>query len=150
MRDRILQSVKDAMKSGNKPRLATLRLVTAAIKDRDLALPAGSVPDTVGESEILSLLQKMVKQRRESITLYKDANRQDLVDQEAFEIAIIEEFLPRQMSDGDLRKAITGVIGELGLSGLKDMGKAMGALKERFTGQMDFAKANGVVKELLK
>ncbi|MBA4173903.1 MAG: glutamyl-tRNA amidotransferase, partial [Hyphomicrobium sp.] len=103
MRDRILQSVKDAMKSGDKPRLATLRLVTAAIKDRDLALPAGSNPDKVGESEILSLLQKMVKQRRESITIYTDANRQDLADKEIAEIAIIEEFLPRQMSDDDVR-----------------------------------------------
>ncbi len=150
MRDRILQSVKDAMKSGDKPRLATLRLVTAAIKDRDLALPAGSNPDKVGESEILSLLQKMVKQRRESITIYTDANRQDLADKEIAEIAIIEEFLPRQMSDDDVRTAIASLISELGLSGLKDMGKVMGALKERFTGQMDFAKANGVVKELLK
>lgn len=150
MRDRILQSVKDAMKSGDKPRLATLRLVTAAIKDRDLALPAGSNPDKVGESEILSLLQKMVKQRRESITIYTDASRQDLADKEIAEIAIIEEFLPRQMSDDDVRTAIASLISELGLSGLKDMGKVMGALKERFTGQMDFAKANGVVKELLK
>lgn len=150
MRDRILQSVKDAMKSGDKSRLATLRLVTAAIKDRDLALPAGSDPDKVGESEILALLQKMVKQRRESIAIFTEANRQDLADKEIAEIAVIEEFLPRQMTDDDARTAIAGVISELGLAGVKDMGKAMTALKERFTGQMDFAKANGMVKDLLK
>ncbi len=155
MRDRINQSVKDAMKSGDKRRLATLRLVTAAIKDRDLAAPVdgqglATGRDKITDDEILTLLQKMIKQRRESITLFAGAGRTDLVEQEEAEIAVISEYLPAQMTDAEMRAAVAGVMKELACCGLKDMGKVMSVLKERFAGRMDFAKANGAVKELLK
>lgn len=155
MRDRINQSVKDAMKSGDKRRLATLRLVTAAIKDRDLAAPVdekglATGRDKITDSDILALLQKMIKQRRESIGTFAAAGRTDLVEQEEAEIAVIGEFLPSQMSEEEMRAAVAGVMAELACCGLKDMGKVMAVLKERFTGRMDFAKANAAVKDLLK
>lgn len=155
MRERITQSVKDAMKSGDKRRLGTLRLVTAAIKDRDLAAgidekgqPTGR--DRIAEPEILAILQKMIKQRRESIATYADANRQDLVEQEQFEIGVIEGFLPKQMTEAQMRDAVAAAISETGCSSARDMGKVMAVLKERFTGQMDFGKASAAIKELLK
>ncbi len=155
MRDRINQSVKDAMKSGDKRRLATLRLVTAAIKDRDLAAPVDNQGlatgrEKIGDEEILTLLQKMIKQRRESIATFGSAGRMDLVEQEEAEIAVISEYLPAQMTDAEMKAAVAGVMKEMSCCGLKDMGKVMSVLKERFTGRMDFAKANGAVKELLK
>jgi len=155
MRERINQSVKDAMKSGDKRRLATLRLITAAIKDRDLAAPVdeqglATGRDKIGDAEILALLQKMIKQRRESIATFAEANRTDLVEQEQAEIAVIEDFLPSQMTEGEIRTAVAGVMKELACRGLKDMGKVMCVLKERYAGRMDFAKANAAVKDLLK
>lgn len=155
MRERINQSVKDAMRSGDKRRLATLRLVTAAIKDRDLAAPSdekglATGRESISDDEILALMQKMIKQRRESITTFAAAGRTDLVEQEESEIAVISEFLPAQMTDEEMRTAVGGVMKELGCAGLKDMGKVMSVLKERFTGRMDFAKANAAMKELLK
>lgn len=154
MRERINQSVKDAMKSGDKRRLATLRLVTAAIKDRDLAAPVdesghATGRDSISDTDILALLQKMIKQRRESIATFAAAGRTDLVEQEEAEIAVIAEFLPSQMTDQEMRAAVAGVMKELGCAGLKDMGKVMAVLKERYTGRMDFAKANAAVKALL-
>jgi uncharacterized protein YqeY len=149
MRARINQAVKDAMKAGDKPRLSTLRLITAAIKDRELGI-GGSPPTEVGDAEVTVILQKMVKQRRESIATYEKAGRQDLADQEKFEIAILEEYLPKQMDETAARNAIAALIAEVGAAGPKDMGKVMGSLKERFAGQMDFGKASGIVKELLK
>lgn len=155
MRERINQSVKDAMKSGDKRRLATLRLVTAAIKDRDLAAPVDSQGlatgrDKITDDEILTLLQKMIKQRRESIATFGAAGRTDLVEQEEAEIAVISDYLPAQMTDAEMRAAVAGVMKEMACCGLKDMGKVMSVLKERYTGRMDFAKANAAVKELLK
>jgi hypothetical protein len=155
MRERIAQSIKDAMKSGDKRRLATLRLVMASIKDRDLAAPLdekglATGRDSIGDPEILALLQKMIKQRRESIATFAAAGRSDLVEQEEAEIAVIGEFLPQQMTDEEMRAAVSGVMKELACCGLKDMGKVMAVLKERYTGRMDFAKANGAVKDLLK
>lgn len=151
MRDRIATAMKDAMKSGDKRRLATLRLVTAAIKDRDLGIGGGPVPESgkISEEEVLQLLTKMVKQRRESIETYRSAGRQDLVDQEAAEITVIEEFLPRQMDEAAMRAAITTIMGELSCERLKDMGRVMAALKARYPGQMDFGKASGLVKQML-
>lgn len=148
MRERINQAVKDAMRSGDKARLSTLRLVTAAIKDRELGI--GGAPTEVGEAEVVTILQKMVKQRRESIATYEKAGRQDLADKEKAEIAVIEEYLPKQMDEAAAKAAIATLIQELGAAGAKDMGKVMGALKQRYAGQMDFGKASGVVKELLK
>ena len=137
------------MKSGEKARLSTLRLITAAIKDRELGI-GGGAPTEVGDAEIVAILQKMVKQRRESIATYEKAGRQDLADQEKAEIAVIEEYLPKQMGEAEAKAAVAALIAELGAAGPKDMGKVMGALKERFAGTMDFGKASGVVKELLK
>jgi uncharacterized protein len=148
MRTRITDAVKTAMKSGEKSRLATLRLVTAAIKDRDLAQPAGAEP--VGDAEIVAVLQKMLKQRRESIDIYRKNDRPGLAAQEEAEVAVIEEFLPKQMDETETRAAVAATIAEIGASGLKDMGKAMAALKERYAGTMDFGKASAIVKDVLK
>ncbi len=149
MRQRINDAVKTAMKSGEKARLSTLRLITAAIKDRELGI-GGAAPTEVGDAEVVVILQKMVKQRRESIATYEKAGRQDLADQEKAEIAVIEEYLPKQMGEAETKAAVAALIKELGAAGPKDMGRVMGALKERFAGTMDFGKASGVVKELLK
>jgi uncharacterized protein YqeY len=148
MRARITQDVKDAMKAGEKTRLTTLRLITAAIKDKELGV--GGPATEVGDSEVVAILQKMVKQRRESIATYEKAGRTDLVDQEAAEIAILEGYLPKQMDEAGVKAAVAALVAELGASGPKDMGRVMGALKERYAGQMDFGKASGVLKELLK
>jgi uncharacterized protein YqeY len=155
MRDRLSQAIKVAMKTGNKRRLGTLRLVMAAIKDRDIAaqMEGGGqteARDQITDAEILALLQKMIKQRRESIATYQQGGRQDLVAQEAEEIAVIEEFLPQQMGETETRDAVAKVVAQLGCTGLKDMGRAMAALKARYAGQMDFAKASALVKDLLK
>ncbi|MCL4188571.1 MAG: GatB/YqeY domain-containing protein [Rhodobacteraceae bacterium] len=155
MRDEISQAIKDAMKSGDKRRLATLRLVSAAIKDRDIAaqLDGAAQPsgrDRISDAELLQLLQKMVKQRREAAETYRQGGRPELADQELQEIVVIEEFLPRQMDEAETRAAAGEVVRELGCAGLKDMGRVMAALKERYPGKMDFAKASGIVKELLK
>lgn len=148
MRQRITQDVKDAMKSGDKARLATLRLITAAIKDRELGV--GGAPTEVGDAEVVAILQKMVKQRRESIATYEKAGRTDLADQEKSEIAVLEGYLPQQMDEAGVKAAVAALIAELGAAGAKDMGRVMGTLKERYAGQMDFGKASGIVKELLK
>lgn len=152
MRDRISQAMKDAMKSGDKRRLATVRLIMAAIKDRDLGIgTGGAAPESgrIGDDEIAQLLTKMVKQRRESITTYTNANRQDLADQEAGEIEVIEEFLPRQMSEAEIRDAIRQVMSELSCERLKDIGRVMAGLKAKYAGRMDFGKASGLVKAML-
>lgn len=155
MRERIQQAMKDAMKSGEKRRLSTLRLVTAAIKDRDIAARVdekghATGRDRVDDNDILALLQKMIKQRRESAEIYRQGGREELAEQENQEIAIIEEFLPRQMSEDEMRAACNAVVGSLGAAGLKDMGRVMAALKEKHTGHMDFGKASAMIKELLK
>lgn len=155
MRARLNEDIKTAMKSGEKRRLATLRLITAAIKDRDLTAhldeqgePTGR--DKISDQDILALLQKMIKQRRESIETYRKGGRDDLADQEVEEIAVIEGYLPRQMSEDEMRLAVTSAVSELNAKGLKDMGRVMAALKERFTGTMDFGKASAFLKEALK
>jgi uncharacterized protein YqeY len=152
MRDRINEAVKAAMKSGDKARLGTLRLMTSALKDRELGIgqgaPAGG--GQLGEPEIVAVLQKMVKQRRDSIEQYKSGGRPELAEKEAAEIAVIEEFLPKMMDEAASKAAIAGLIKEVGAAGPKDMGKVMGALKQKYAGQMDFGKASGWVKELLK
>jgi uncharacterized protein YqeY len=149
MRARINQDVKDAMKSGDKPRLGTLRMITAAIKDREIGV-GGQAPVEVGDAEIIAILQKMVKQRRESIATYENAGRQDLADQEKAEIVVLDAYLPKQMDEAATKAAVAALVAELGAAGPKDMGRVMGAMKERFAGQMDFGRASGVLKELLK
>lgn len=154
MRDQILSATKDAMKAGDKRRLTTLRLISAAIKDRDIAARVdekgvATGNDAIADDEILQLLQKMVKQRRESVVTYKEADRQDLVDQELAEIGIIEEFLPAQMSEDEIAAAVDAAIGSTGASGPKDIGRVMGHLKAKHAGQMDFGKASAAVRARL-
>ncbi|MGI9476977.1 MAG: GatB/YqeY domain-containing protein [Hyphomicrobiaceae bacterium] len=151
MREQIMDAVKTAMKSGDKRRLSTLRLIQAAIKDRDIAARVDAKGQSTGndkidDGELLQLLQKMIKQRRDSIKMYAEAGRTELAEQEQSEIEIIEEYLPKQMSEDEVAAAVGDVVKELGAAGLKDMGRTMAALKERYAGQMDFGKASGIVK----
>ena len=148
MRDEIMQAVKDAMKGGEKARLSTLRMVQAKIKDADIA--ARPARDKIADGEIVDLLARRVKQRRESITLYEQGGRQELADQEQAEIKVIEGFMPKQLGDAEIAAAISAINAETGAGNVKDMGKVMAALKEKFAGQMDFAKASAIVKGLLK
>lgn len=152
LRDQLTQAMKDAMKAGQKDRLGTVRLMLSAIKDRELGIGTGgtvpSGPPT--DADIVQVLQKMVKQRRDSIETYRQGGRPELADKEAAEIAVIEEFLPKMMDEAATRAAIMALIAEVGAAGPKDMGKVMGALKTKFAGQIDFGKASGLVKELLK
>ncbi|MGI9388326.1 MAG: GatB/YqeY domain-containing protein [Methyloligellaceae bacterium] len=148
MREDLNAALKEAMKAQDKRRIATLRLINAAIKDRDIASRSNG-KDGVTDTEILEIMAKMIKQRRESVTTYEEAGRLELAQQEQDEIAIIEGFLPKQLSDDETKSAVDEIVRELECSGLKDMGRAMGALKERYTGQMDFSKASKMVKEHL-
>jgi uncharacterized protein len=145
MRDRLMAESKAALKAQNKQRLGALRLITAALQERDIAAKA-SIPD----AEIPALLHKMIKQRRESLAIYEKAGRTEQAQQEAAEIAVIEEFLPKQMSEAEARDAIAAAVKETGAATPKDMGKVMGLLKQRHAGQMDFGKASGLVKEMLQ
>ncbi len=152
MRDKISEAMKTAMKAGQKERLGTLRLILAALKDRELGIGTGGQgqPGPINDADAVQLLQKMVKQRRDSIETYNSGGRPELAEKEAAEIAVIEEFLPKQMGEADVKAAIAALIKEVGAAGPKDMGKVMGALKQKYAGQMDFGKASGLVKELLK
>lgn len=148
MRQQFNDAMKEAMKAGDKARLSTIRLILAAIKDRDIQA-RGEGKGTATDEELLQLLQKMSKQRTDSIEQFQAANRQDLVDKETAEKAIIDSFLPQQMDAAETRAAIAATIAETGAAGMKDMGKVMTSLKAKYAGLMDFSKANGVVKELL-
>jgi uncharacterized protein len=147
MRDKLSEMLKTAMKAGDKRRVGTVRLIQAALKDRDIE--ARGAGRDVSDDDILALLQKMVKQRQDSIAIYDGAGRDDLATQEREEIAIISEFLPAALSADEIRAAITDAIAESGASGPKDMGKVIAALKGRYAGRIDFAKASGTVKEML-
>jgi uncharacterized protein YqeY len=149
LRDTLNQHLKDGLKAQDKRRVATLRLVLAALKDRDIEA-RGAGKEQLTDDEILGLLQKMVKQRQESLKIYEEAGRADLATQEREEIEIIMGFMPKQMSADEAAAAIKAVVGETGAAGLKDMGKVMAVLKERFAGKMDFGKASGLVKDALK
>jgi len=149
MRTELNEALKGAMKARDARRVSTLRLVLAAIKDRDIAARAEDRCGGILDDEILQVLAKMIRQRQESAETYDQAGRADLALQEREEIEIIEGFMPRQLSAEEIRGICKEVVGEIGASGLRDMGKCMGALKERYAGKMDFAKASSVVKELL-
>ena len=150
LREKIDTALKAAMKARDeKLRVSTLRLVNAAIKDRDIAARSEDRCDGVSDDEILAILTKMVKQREESAETYEKASRLELAEQERAEIAVIREFLPRQLSDAEVEEAVKGVIAEIGASGLKDMGKAMAALKARYAGAIDFGKAGALMKKAL-
>ncbi|MBS7535885.1 GatB/YqeY domain-containing protein [Ancylobacter sonchi] len=148
LREKINTALKESMKAGDKLRLGTLRLINAAIKDRDIEA-RGQGKDPLSDDELLGLLTKMVKQREESAKVYEEAGRVDLATQEREEIKVILSFLPTQMSEAESQAAIAEVIAEIDAHGLKDMGRTMAALKERYTGVMDFGKASGAVKALL-
>lgn len=148
IRDTIKAAQIASMKAGDKPRLAAVRLILAKLKDRDIELrTASSVPDD--DSVVVDVLQKMVKQRRESIALYQQGGRQELADVEAAELAVIEEFLPARMDDDAVKAAIAAIIAETGASGMKDMGKVVGALKAKHGTQLDMSTASGLVKAAL-
>jgi len=148
LREDINNALKDAMKSGDKRRVSTLRLVNSALKNADIEA-RGQGKAALGDDELLSLLQKMIKQRQESIELYEKGGRAELAAQEREEIQIISGYLPKQMSEAEAKTAIAGVVKDIGAAGMKDMGKVMAALKERYAGKMDFGKASPIVKALL-
>lgn len=147
MRDDVTAKMKDAMKSGDKVRVGALRLVMAALKEREIeARGAGKI---VSRADELALLTKMVKSRQESLAIYRQAGREDLAAQESAEIAVIGEFLPKQMDEAEVNAAAKAAIAATGAASLKDMGKVVAALKDGYPGQMDFAKASAIVKALL-
>jgi uncharacterized protein YqeY len=149
LREAFTERLKAAMRAKDTRTLSTVRLVLASLKERDVAARTGGNPAGIADPEILRMLQGMVKQRRESITLYRQGNRPELAQQEAEEIAIIESFLPRQMSDDEIAAAAKTAISDTGAAGPKDMGKVMAALRERHAGVIDLARAGSVVKQLL-
>ncbi|MEN3953075.1 GatB/YqeY domain-containing protein [Iodidimonas sp. SYSU 1G8] len=149
LRDQLSEALKNAMRAQEKRRTTTLRLILAAIKDRDIAGRENGSRDLVGDEEILQLLQKMVRQRRESIETFEQGGRLELAEQEREEIAIIEDFLPKQMSEAEIVAAVDAVVADLGAAGVKDMGRVMATLRERYPGTMDFGKASAAAKQRL-
>ncbi|MFK5997482.1 MAG: GatB/YqeY domain-containing protein [Rhodobacterales bacterium] len=149
MRDRLMAAMKQAMLDKEKNRLGTIRLINAAIKDRDIAARAEGNMDGVSDDDILGIMTKMVKQRVDSAATYAQAGRQELADQELSEIKVIEEFLPKQLTEDETREAVQNAIAAVGATCVRDMGKVMAALKAKYAGRMDFGKAGGAVKELL-
>ncbi len=148
LRERLTQEMKEAMKAGDKRRLSTVRMIQAALKDKDIearGLGRGQATD----EEILGLLQKMIKQRQESIAIYAQNNRPELAEAEGAEVAVIQSFLPRQLDEAETRDAIRAAIAETGAAGPKDMGRVIGALKGTYAGRLVFARASGLVKEML-
>ena len=145
LRDTIKSAQVSAMKAGEKDRLAAVRLILAKIKDRDIELRTGTAPAD-DDALVIDVLQKMVKQRRESILMFEQGGRQELADQEKAELAVIEDFLPAQMSDDEISAAIAAIKAELGAETIKDMGKVMAELKARHGTEMDMSKASGLVK----
>lgn len=148
-RDKINAAMKDAMKNKEMARLATVRLIIAAMKDKDINSRTDGRNDGIDESGVLSLLQSMIKQRKESAGIYRENNRPELADKEEAEIAVIESFLPQQLSDEEVAKVVEGVIAATGASGIKDMGKVMAELKAQYAGQLDMGKAGAVIKQKL-
>jgi hypothetical protein len=148
LREQINESLKEAMKARDQRRVSTLRLVNSALKDRDIAARGEGKP-ALGDEDILGLLQKLTKQRQESLDIYEKAGRADLATQEREEIAIIASFMPQPMSEAEVQTAIAAAIADTGAAGMKDMGKVMATLRERHAGKLDVAKASGMVKALL-
>lgn len=149
LREQFNEQMKEAMKAKDTRRLSTLRMILAGLKDKDIANRTETSREGISDDEILSFLSKMIKQREDSMTAFVVGNRPELADAERAEIEIIREFMPRQMSEEDAKAAIAEIVKETGATSMKDMGKIMAALKERYAGQMDFGKASGMVKDLL-
>lgn len=149
LRERLNEELKLAMKAKDQRAISTLRLILAALKDRDIAARGRGNTEGIGEDEIHEMMQKMVRQRRESIEAYAKGNRPDLVQQEEQEIAIIQRFLPQPLDETATSAAVDETIAGLGAAGLKDMGRVMAALKQRYAGRMDFARAGALVRQRL-
>jgi uncharacterized protein len=149
LRDRLNDALKDAMKAKNPRKVSTIRLILAAVKDRDIAARTGESREGVPDDEILQILSKMIRQRQDSIEAYDKGGRPDLSEQERQEITIIEGFQPPQLSEQDVRKACAEAVNKVEAKGLKDMGRTMADLKQRYAGLMDFSKASAIVKDLL-
>lgn len=149
LRERLQSSLKDAMKAKEADRLSTLRLINAAIKDREIAVRGDGTDHEVGEADIMAILGKMVKQRQESARAYEEGGRLELAEKELAEVKVIEEFLPRQLDGSEVQAAIAAAITEAGATSIRDMGKVMAVLKGKFTGQMDFGAVGPMVKERL-
>lgn len=149
LRTELSDALKDAMRAKEARAVSTLRLILAALKDRDIAARGKGNSEGISDADILDLLQKMVRQRRESIELFEKGDRQDLADKEAEEIVVIQRFLPKQMDPEQIQGAVQEVIEELEAATIKDMGRVMAALKERYAGRMEFGKASALVKERL-
>ncbi len=149
LRTELNEALRQALKTKDKDTAATLRLVLAALKDRDIAARTEGSPDGIGEDQIRQMLQKMVRQCRESAETYEQGGRDDLAEKERAEARVIERFLPRQLDEAETREAVEAVIEELGAESVKDMGQVMGALRERYAGQMDFGRASALAKERL-
>ena len=150
MRSLLDKNLKEAIKSQEKQRLATLRLINAAIKDRDIAVRSEENTEGVSDSEIILILSNMVKQRKQSIVQYEEGGRIELAERERQEIKIIEEFLPNQLNEQEIKEEVSKIIESKDQLNIKDMGKIMGELKTKFSGRMDFGKASEIVKALLK
>lgn len=148
VRESLTDAMKAAMKGGDKDRLSTIRMINASIKDKDIAGRTGGT-DKIGDAEIVELLAKMVKSREESVKLYEEGGRPELAANERAEIAVIREFMPEQMDPAATEAAVKEMVAELGAAGMKDMGRVIAALKERYSGRMDFGKASGLVKAAL-
>ena len=149
LREQFTTALKESMKAGQQRRVSTVRMILAALKDRDIDARGKGNPNGIEDGDIQRMLQGLIKQRREAIELYKQGKRPELAQQEQEEIAIIEAFLPKQMSEAEAETAIKQVIAAVGASSVKDMGKVMAALKEKYSGQLDLSKAGGIVKKLL-
>ena len=149
LREQFTTALKESMKAGQQRRVSTVRMILAALKDRDIDARGKGNPNGIEDGDIQRMLQGLIKQRREAIELYKQGKRPELAQQEQEEIAVIETFLPKQMSEAEAETAIKQVIAAVGASSVKDMGKVMAALKEKYSGQLDLSKAGGIVKKLL-
>ncbi|MEJ6509508.1 MAG: GatB/YqeY domain-containing protein [Octadecabacter sp.] len=149
LRARVSTALKEAMKAKDSTRLSTLRLINAAIKDRDIEARGEGKDEGVGDDVVLAIMGKMVKQRQESAKVYEEGSRLELAEKELSEIKIIEDFLPRQLSDDEAAAAIDAAIAQVGAESIRDMGKVMGVLKGKYTGQMDFGKTGPMVKDKL-
>lgn len=148
-RTEFMDAMKTAMKARDEVTTNTVRMIIAKLKERDIESRGTGGPEKVGDTEILSMMQGMIKQRQESLTIYRNAGRDDLADREAAEIKIIEGFLPAQMNDAEIQSIITGLMSEMGVKEVKDMGKLMAEIKSRYAGQLDMGKASGMVKKVL-
>lgn len=149
LRDQLNTAVKEAMKARDQKRLGTLRLIQAGIKDKDIAHRTEESRDGISDDEILALFGKLIKSREDSIALYEKGGRTELAEAEKAEIAVIREFMPRQLDETETKAAIAAIVAETGATSLKDMGKVMAALKERYTGTMDFGKVGALLKAQL-